>query len=193
MSNQSDQSNQLKEIHGAWLAAIGTILVALGSTPNIGLSSKIQRDLDIVGNALEALGSGLAADGQALPLSLEYASNVLSSIGAIEIFTAAVIDFPATLDTKMNIQGELLQAVGTAISAADGFSDNLSIGAAELFIGNVIQTIGSVIQVLGITIQVNEQDKGQIFIATGSWTQAIGAVLSAIGQQLEGSQGDGQG
>ncbi len=181
-------SNQLKEIVGAWLTAIGAIVVAIGSTPNTGLSNKIQRELNLVGNALEAVGAGLAADGQDNQLSLEYTGSVLSSIGSLESFTAIAIDFPAPTKTNISIQGNLLQALGSGISAADEFGDNTTLGATEILIGNILQTIGSVIQAFGVKIQANDQDQGQNYIATGSWIQAIGAVLSAIGQQLEEAQ-----
>lgn len=181
-------SDQLKEIYGAWLVALGAIIVAIGSTPTRRLSRKMQNDLNLTGNALEAVGAGLAADGQGNPLSLEYAGNALSSIGSLESFTAAAIDFPERTETNISIQGNLLQALGSGISAADEFGDNTASGALELFIGNILQTIGSVIQAFGVKIQTTDEKKGQTYIAVGSWIQAVGAVLSAIGQQLEEEQ-----
>ncbi|OCA84591.1 DUF6944 family repetitive protein [Bacillus sp. FJAT-27986] len=178
-------SNQLKEIIGAWLTAVGAIVVAIGSTPNTGLSNKIQRELNLVGNALEAVGAGLAADGQDNQFSLEYTGSVLSSIGSLESFTGIAVDFPEPTNTNIAIQGNLLQALGSGVSAADELGDNTTLGASEILIGNILQTIGSVIQAFGVKIQVNDQQEGQFYVALGSWIQAVGAVLSAIGQQLE--------
>ena len=231
--------DQYKEILGAWMQAAGNIISAIASTPTDRLSDSAQANLNTVGLALQAVGGGLETEGQGTPFSLEYIGNALATIGVLEDLTAAVIEFPDETDTTLNIQGNLLQALGSAIAAVDETQDSTTVGQLEGFIGNVIQTIGSVIQVIGIKVQsagsqqdqddneqTNEDDnqdqadgqnsqqnqvgsymkwnqqngsndqnqndqsqkEGQNLIAVGSWIQAIGAVIAAIGQQKEEMQ-----
>ena len=67
--------NQLKEIFGALIAAIGTITSAIGSTPFYFISSNVREDLNIYGNTLQAVGNALEADGQE-GISLEKIGTV---------------------------------------------------------------------------------------------------------------------
>ncbi len=218
--------NQYKEILGAWMQAVGNIISAIASTPTDRLSDSTQQNLNIVGLTLQAAGNGLETEGQGTPFSLEYIGNAIGTIGVLEDLTAAVIEFPDETDTTLNIQGILLQAVGSTIAALDETQDSTTAGSLEGFVGNVIQTIGSVIQVIGIKVQFvgsnqseddnqnqrqngkqnqvgsymnwnqqngsngqnqNDQDQkeGADLIALGSWIQAIGAVIAAIGQTKE--------
>lgn len=39
--------NQLKEIFGAWLAAIGTVTSAVGSTPSLFIKKDLRNDLNL--------------------------------------------------------------------------------------------------------------------------------------------------
>ena len=217
------------------MQAAGNIISAIASTPTDRLSNSTQQNLNTVGLTLQAVGNGLETEGQGTPFSLEYIGNALATIGVLEDLTAAVIEFPDETDTTLNIQGNLLQAVGSTIAAFDETQDSTTAGSLEGFIGNIIQTIGSVIQVLGIQVQAegsqqNEDDnednqtqdhnghkgqdnqtgsymkwnqqngsknqhqnnqsqqEGANLIAVGSWIQAIGAVIAAIGQQKEEMQ-----
>ena len=225
--------DQYKEILGAWMQAAGNIISAIASTPTDRLSNSTQQNLNTFGLALQAAGNGLETEGQGTPFSLEYIGNALGTIGVLEAFTAVIIEFPEETDTTLNIQGNLLQAVGSTIAAFDETQDTTTAGSLEGFIGNIIQTIGSVIQIMGIQVQAegsqqndNEQNQtqnhnghkgqdnqtgsymkwnqqngsknehqnnqsqqeGANLIAVGSWIQAIGAVIAAIGQQKEEMQ-----
>lgn len=87
--------NQLKEIFGAWLAAIGTITSAIGSTPFDFISSNVndaEKDTDtqvnnetienekgplinIIGSWVQAVGSVISLIGQIREESEELEGN----------------------------------------------------------------------------------------------------------------------
>lgn len=71
--------NQLKEIFGAWLAAIGTVTAAVGSTPFHSLGNSFRKDLNLIGNELQDVGNALEADGQGEE-NLERLGNELQYI-----------------------------------------------------------------------------------------------------------------
>ncbi|NYE04064.1 hypothetical protein F4694_000808 [Bacillus niacini] len=54
--------NQLKELFGAWIQAIGTVTAAVGSTPS--LNDDTQESLNLWGNVLQGTGNALFADAQ---------------------------------------------------------------------------------------------------------------------------------
>lgn len=149
--------NQHIETLGAWLQAAGTILSAIASTPTNQISSSTQRNLNTVGLALQAAGSGLETEGQSTPFSLEYIGTAIGTIGILESLTTAIIEFPDETDTLLNIQGNLLQALGSSIAAVDETMDSTSLGTAEGIVGNLLQTVGSVIQVFGLKVQSQDQ------------------------------------
>lgn len=71
--------NQLKEMFGAWLAAIGTVTAAVGSTPFRSLGNSFRKDLNLIENELQAVGNALEADGQGEE-NLERLGNELQYI-----------------------------------------------------------------------------------------------------------------
>jgi len=206
-------SNQLQEILGAWLRAIGSSISAISVTPT-RLSGSTQANLNIVGLALQAAGSGIETEGQSTPFTLEYTGTAITTIGILENLTASLIDFPDKTDTILHIQGNLLKAVGSSLVVLDEIQDSTGVGALEGIIGNMLQTIGSVIQVIAFNLQYTNsqlseddnqqqadsymqrnqqngnqgQKEGQNLMTLGAWIQAIGAVIAAIGQQKEETQ-----
>ena len=143
------------------MQAAGNIISAIASTPTDRLSTSTQQNLNTVGLTLQAVGNGLETEGQGTPFSLEYIGNAIGTIGVLEDLTAAIIEFPEETDTILNIQGNLLQAVGSTIAAYDEIQDSTTAGSLEGFIGNIIQTIGSVIQVLGIQVQAEGSQQNE--------------------------------
>lgn len=87
-------SNQMKEILGALLAAIGTISSAIGGTPIIFIKKDTLSDLNIIGNVLQAVGNGLEADGQR-EISLETIGNELQSVGNVTVISGLLVNFKA--------------------------------------------------------------------------------------------------
>ncbi|MBD1382019.1 DUF6944 family repetitive protein [Metabacillus arenae] len=191
-------NTQFKEILGSEIAAVGTIMSAIGNTPSISIPSDLQNSLDLWGNVLQAAGNALQADGQE-EISLEKIGNEVQSIGNITVIAGTVIDFEKESQQKLVISGNLLQALGGLVSMADEIGDDdSSAGRSYSIIGNLLQSIGNSMQAIGGGYELKEnysryidryQDKnGQVLITNGSWIQAIGSVLSVIGQIKEESQ-----
>ncbi len=179
------KGNHNKEIIGSWMQAIGNVIEAYGSTPSIPLEDETRDDFNRVGLTMQAVGSGLEADGQSNPYSYEYAGSVITSIGSVEELLPLLRNFSFETDYLLESQGNILQGLGSALQAYDEIVNGTPSGAYEGIIGNSLQSIGCFISVLGIKIELTDQEDGQRINAFGSWVQALGAILAAIGQQLE--------
>lgn len=195
--------NQLKEILGAWLAAIGTVASAVGSTPFSFIKKDLRNDLNLWGNVLQAVGNALEADGQE-GLSLEKIGNELQSVGNVSVIAGLIIDFEDEIQQKLIITGNWIQALGGATALGDELED--SSGKNEIYniTGNFLQAIGNSLQaVSGINeLQASrnadgeneneneneETDESMSLEVVGSWIQAVGSVISLIGQIHEESE-----
>ncbi|MBZ6489362.1 hypothetical protein CCZ20_27115 [Priestia aryabhattai] len=193
--------NQLKEIFGAWLAAIGTVTAAVGSTPFRSLGSSFRKDLNLLGNELQAVGNALEADGQGEE-NLERLGNELQSVGNVTVISGLVVDFKDTTQQKLIITGNWIQALGGATALGDEFQDTSNINEIYNIIGNLLQVIGNSLQALSGINELKasyinnkessekEEDNNSIWSldVVGSWIQAIGSVISLIGQIQEESE-----
>jgi hypothetical protein len=192
--------NQLKEIFGAWLAAIGTVTAAVGSTPFRSLGSSFRKDLNLLGNELQAVGNALEADGQGEE-NLERLGNELQSVGNVTVISGLVIDFKDTTQQKLIISGNWIQALGGATALGDEFQDTSDINEVYNIIGNLLQVIGNSLQALsGVnklkasyinnkeSTEKEEDNSIWSLDVVGSWIQAIGSVISLIGQIQEESE-----
>lgn len=194
--------NQLKEIFGAWLAAIGTVTAAIGSTPFRSLEESFRKDLNLIGNELQAVGNALEADGQGEE-NLEKIGNELQSIGNVTVISGLVIDFKDTTQQKLIISGNWIQALGGATALGDEFQDTSNINEIYNIIGNLLQVIGNSLQALSGANELKasyidnkeipkkkEDNNNSIWSldVVGSWIQAIGSVISLIGQIQEESE-----
>ncbi|MCY8956913.1 hypothetical protein MOE39_24335 [Bacillus cereus] len=209
--------NQLKEIFGALIAAIGTITSAIGSTPFYFISSNVRENLNIYGNTLQAVGNALEADGQG-EISLEKIGNEIQSIGNVTVISGLVIDFADETKVKSVIYGNLAQALGGLTALADEFEDTSDKDEYFNVVGNLLQAIGNSLQAIGgiyelKSIRTDRQDskenlvndtgenldnqansepdkkkEGQSIDIIGSWIQAVGSVFSLIGQIREESE-----
>ncbi|HDR4464993.1 DUF6944 family repetitive protein [Bacillus cereus group sp. MYBK249-1] len=209
--------NQFKEIFGAWVAAIGTITSAIGSTPFDFISSNVRKDLNIYGNVLQAVGNALEADGQG-EVSLEQIGNEIQSIGNVTVISGLIIEFKEETQIKLVIAGNWTQALGGLTALADEFEDTSDKDESLNIIGNLLQSIGNSLQAIGgieelksirnedcsnkegtvndvekdIDTQINnetsENEEGKLIDIIGSWVQAVGSVISLIGQIREESE-----
>ncbi|MDA1974757.1 DUF6944 family repetitive protein [Bacillus cereus group sp. MYBKT14-1] len=209
--------NQLKEIFGAWVAAIGTITSAIGSTPFDFISSNVRKDLNVYGNVLQAVGNALEADGQG-EVSLEQIGNEIQSIGNVTVISGLIIEFKEETQIKLVIAGNWTQALGGLTALADEFEDTSDKDESLNIIGNLLQSIGNSLQAIGgieelksirnedcsnkegtvndvekdIDTQINnetsENEEGKLIDIIGSWVQAVGSVISLIGQIREESE-----
>ncbi|HDR5271389.1 DUF6944 family repetitive protein [Bacillus thuringiensis] len=209
--------NQFKEIFGAWVAAIGTITSAIGSTPFDFISSNVRKDLNVYGNVLQAVGNALEADGQG-EVSLEQIGNEIQSIGNVTVISGLIIEFKEETQIKLVIAGNWTQALGGLTALADEFEDTSDKDESLNIIGNLLQSIGNSLQAIGgieelksirnedcsnkegtvndvekdIDTQINnetsENEEGKLIDIIGSWVQAVGSVISLIGQIREESE-----
>ncbi|HDR7378784.1 MULTISPECIES: DUF6944 family repetitive protein [Bacillus cereus group] len=209
--------NQFKEIFGAWVAAIGTITSAIGSTPFDFISSNVRKDLNIYGNVLQAVGNALEADGQG-EVSLEKIGNEIQSIGNVTVISGLIIDFKEETQIKLVIAGNWTQALGGLTALADEFEDTSDKDESLNIIGNLLQSIGNSLQAIGgidelksirnedqsnkegnvndvekdtntqVNNETNENEEGKLIDIIGSWVQAVGSVISLIGQIREESE-----
>ncbi|HDR7356356.1 TPA: hypothetical protein QCX97_004931 [Bacillus wiedmannii] len=209
--------NQFKEIFGAWVAAIGTITSAIGSTPFDFISSNVRKDLNVYGNVLQAVGNALEADGQG-EVSLEQIGNEIQSIGNVTVISGLIIDFKEETQIKLVIAGNWTQALGGLTALADEFEDTSDKDEHLNIIGNLLQSIGNSLQAIGgidelisirnedqsnkvgnvndvekdtntqVNNETNENEEGKLIDIIGSWVQAVGSVISLIGQIREESE-----
>ncbi|ANC19180.1 hypothetical protein WAG12_12345 [Bacillus cereus] len=209
--------NQFKEIFGAWVAAIGTITSAIGSTPFDFISSNVRKDLNVYGNVLQAVGNALEADGQG-EVSLEKIGNEIQSIGNVTVISGLIIDFKEETQIKLVIAGNWTQALGGLTALADEFEDTSDKDEYLNIIGNLLQSIGNSLQAIGgidelksirnkeqsnkersvndvekdtdtqVKNETNENEEGKLIDIIGSWVQAVGSVISLIGQIREESE-----
>ncbi|MDZ5476431.1 DUF6944 family repetitive protein [Bacillus thuringiensis] len=209
--------NQFKEIFGAWVAAIGTITSAIGSTPFDFISSNVRKDLNVYGNVLQAVGNALEADGQG-EVSLEQIGNEIQSIGNVTVISGLIIGFKEETQIKLVIAGNWTQALGGLTALADEFEDTSDKDESLNIIGNLLQSIGNSLQAIGgieelksirdedrsnkegnindvekdidtqVNNETNENEEGKLIDIIGSWVQAVGSVISLIGQIREESE-----
>ncbi|KZD45886.1 hypothetical protein OB969_21725 [Bacillus cereus] len=209
--------NQFKEIFGAWVAAIGTITSAIGSTPFDFISSNVRKDLNVYGNVLQAVGNALEADGQG-EVSLEQIGNEIQSFGNVTVISGLIIEFKEETQIKLVIAGNWTQALGGLTALADEFEDTSDKDESLNIIGNLLQSIGNSLQAIGgieelksirnedrsnregnikdvekdidtqVNNETNENEEGKLIDIIGSWVQAVGSVISLIGQIREESE-----
>jgi hypothetical protein len=175
-----------KQLIGAWTQAIGTVVAATGSTHSLPIHENGRKGLGLVGNVLQATGNGLEADSQTT-LTYGKLGNMIQATGNLTVSTCLAIDFSSDTGERLVISGDLIQALGavTALGSANQY---------YIVIGNSLQVIGNTLQAIGGVGQLKEevrmvlghsQVSNEVLIAVGSWIQAIGTILLAIGLTLE--------
>jgi hypothetical protein len=190
---KTQMNNQSKEILGASAAAIGTISAAVGSTPSYFMKSDLQEHLVLWGNVLQATGNALEADGQE-NISLEGLGNQVQSAGNVTVISGLMSHMEEETKQKLVISGNWMQALGALVSLADELEDDTGAGRAYAIIGNLLQATGNSLQAFAGIKELEDQlsyrnstaHQSPAFLdATGSWIQALGSVLSLLGQIKE--------
>ncbi|WP_235822172.1 DUF6944 family repetitive protein [Gottfriedia luciferensis] len=199
-----------KAIFGSATIAVGTISAAIGSTPTNLIKKNIRDDLALWGNVLQAEGNALDADA-----NLRFLSKIgkeISATGNSTIVTGLLLKFSTETTDRLFIAGNLLQALGLAVVIGDIIVLPPFPGQSETITGNIIQIIGNSLQANGWAIDLksnlekddksknkktgftyedyleNNNEQSESLIATGSWIQAIGSVVSLIGTIKEQTQ-----
>jgi predicted RNA-binding protein YlqC (UPF0109 family) len=191
--------SQLKVLFGAWIQAIGTVMAAVGSTPS--LNEDIQKSLNLWGNALQGTGNALLADADE-GVTLGKLGNQVQAIGNTTVIAGMLLPVKEEAKQKLDINGNLLQAIGGGIALPE---DLMGSTIRTLTIaGNVLQITGNSLQAKGgmedLKSNTEKEDRykgykesnqsetithSQSLAINGSWIQAVGSVLSAIGQTKE--------
>jgi hypothetical protein len=172
--------NELKATFGSWVQAIGTTLSAIGATPFKNISDTLPEDLNLWGNVLQATGNSLVADSEE-NFTLEKIGNAIQAIGNSTVIVGILINFNEKTKKELNIKGNLLQAVGGGVSLADALGREPTEKELYSIYGNLLQTIGNTLQALSGINELRNR-KGQELNLVGSWIQAIGSIISALGQ-----------
>ncbi|KUP09526.1 hypothetical protein Q73_02590 [Bacillus coahuilensis m2-6] len=169
---------------GAWTQAFGTIASAISSTPNLPLPEILLEDLNIIGNTLQATGNAVLVD-TTVPADLSSVGNAVQSIGNSTVLVGLLLHYSETRKELLNIQGNLLQALGGGISVAFVYGQTPTEVQVLNLYGNLLQTIGNSIQSIAGFIELKRDEDTSELNAVGSWIQAVGSVLSAIGQSID--------
>jgi hypothetical protein len=197
--------NQLKELFGSWIQAIGTVTAAVGTTPS--LNEKKQQSLNLWGNVLQGTGNALIADAEE-GFSLGKLGNEVQAIGNTTVVAGIILNISEENKLKLDINGNLLQAVGGGIALPEDLIDEPSTIRTLTITGNILQIIGNSLQAYGgaeelrIIRENEDRFKGykesneskqvsssQTLAINGSWIQAVGSVMSAIAQTKESIEG----
>ncbi|MDQ0484818.1 DUF6944 family repetitive protein [Guptibacillus hwajinpoensis] len=173
-------NNEVKAVFGSWVQAIGTILSAIGSTPIKELSTDLLDSLNLIGNVMQGTGNALIADTIETE-TLDKLGNQIQAIGNSTVVTGILIDFTNEVKQILNIDGNWLQALGGGVSLADALGGERSTSALYSIYGNLLQAVGNSLQSIS-GIKELQGKEGQELNVVGSWIQAVGSVISAIGQ-----------
>ncbi|WP_221567441.1 hypothetical protein [Alkalihalobacillus sp. TS-13] len=174
---------QVIVLSGAWIQAVGTVAATIGSTPAFYFPQIISKELRIVGNALQALGNAMEAAGEST-ISLETTGNKIQALGNLTVIYGIVADIPYVKKQQFEIAGNWLQAFGALLAVIDELKEVRT----ELLsiIGNTLQSWGNSMQAVGGILELRgDHVTGQNLDVNGSWIQAAGAVIAALGQSQE--------
>lgn len=158
--------NQFKETFGSWTQAIGTVVSAVAGTPSNVLDEEFRKNLDLIGNELQATGNALLADAEET-WSLDKFGNIIQAIGNSTVILGLVIDFDEITKQELIIKGNLIQALGGGTALAGAYENPDEPEQAFNATGNLLQVIGNSMQAMGgiaelkNSILEKDQDKDQ--------------------------------
>ncbi|RSK25951.1 hypothetical protein EJF36_03035 [Bacillus sp. HMF5848] len=147
--------NKQKATWGAWIQAVGTTLSAIGSTPSLNIDAKILQDLDLVGNVLQATGDALQADSEQ---GLERIGNEVQAIGNSIIVGSYILNVRKQTKLKLTIQGDLLQALGSSLVIVDELREDRSVDTLLNIEGNLLQVVGNTLQAIAAKLKLKNKD-----------------------------------
>ncbi|PEL12458.1 hypothetical protein [Bacillus sp. AFS017336] len=199
-----------KAIVGSVIVSIGTITAAIGSTPTNYLNTSVRDDLTLIGNVLQATGNGIDADADGT--ILRAVGKEITASGNVVVFSGLILDLRKESSYKLFVVGNLLQALGLGVNVGEAVELTPFPGQSENIVGGITQIVGNTMQAIGWSealgsIRENEnkqkkfgyfyddhlessddQSDSELLVATGSWIQAIGSVISVIGAIKEGTE-----
>ncbi|MBM7622413.1 hypothetical protein JOC95_004330 [Bacillus tianshenii] len=172
-----------KLLIGSWIQALGTVIAAISSTPSIPKMDEYSKSLDFIGNTLQATGNALEADGEE-PQSYGRIGNQIQAIGNLTVISGLYLNEEnlSIPSEKFFISGNLFQALGGVVSLGSEFGGGYNFYAVN---GNLLSATGNSLQALGGAKKKAGEINSEAIITIGSWIQAIGSILIAIGISKE--------
>ena len=171
--------NETKELFGEWVQAAGTTLAAIGSTPLKSFTESQLINFIVWGNELQALGNSLIADSET-NFTIDKIGNQIQATGNVTTLAGFILPVGEGTTLKLDIKGNLLQALGGSASLSVILVEESSIDALYILYGILLQVIGNSMQAIGGIIDFRGGEGGKI-ITSGSWIQAIGSIIQAVG------------
>lgn len=171
------------ELTGAWVQAIGTVTAAIGASPIKSVSNDFLEDLGLIGNELQATGNAILA-GTADEGSLEQLGNAVQASGNVIEVGGYILPVEEETQNDLFNAGNIIQAVGGSVALSALFDGTPEVDDLYDLYGNILQIIGNSLQAIGGNQRLSEQESFQLNFV-GSWIQATGSVISAIGVSRE--------
>ena len=177
MDNPSNSSNSSKRRFpiGFWISALGSLVAAIGNTPSVNLPDPIEaRDLLLVGNGLQILGSSIAIENFE-QWNIRTGRTIKIIGNGISLRSLLEADDVTAL--FLNTQANLIQSVAGAVSL--DFAGNLAntplynVGVSLLIIGNSLHALFNKIKLFNM-------DEGDRLVAVASWIKVVGAIIAAL-------------
>ncbi|RYL97008.1 hypothetical protein EWH99_13580 [Sporolactobacillus sp. THM7-7] len=168
------------EAEYALINAIGTVIAAIGATPRLSIPDNVSNGMDIVGNMFQAAGNALDAD---ISENLDALGGGTQAFGNSLIIYGSLAPIAEKDSVRVIMIGNGLQALGNSLSLHSNLiSDERNQEIALSIVGNLLQMMGNSLQALSTIFQLIKLDetKSEPINTTGSWLQAIGAVLEFI-------------
>lgn len=174
-------NEQMQEADYALINALGTIVAAIGATPDLMIPENLKDGFGVTGNALQAAGSALDAN---ISDGLDAIGGGTQAFGNSLVIYGAIAQDPDKENLRTIIIGNSLQAIGGSLSLhSDLISTERNRAIALSIIGNLLQIAGNSLQAVSNIFQLNQtadETKSDQINFTGSWVQAVGASLSFL-------------
>lgn len=170
-------SENQQAVVGAWMIAAGTIASAISASVDV-TKTRQDESLNLIGNTLQATGNGLVS--QSLSES-QFAKigNLIQATGNSTIIYSILSDFDKEENLNLIIKGNLLQALGGGISFSETYSASSTWGNVYKLNGELLEVVGNSIQSVAAGRELKGMESSSLS-ASGSWIQAIGAIIVAI-------------
>lgn len=173
----------MKELTGAGLQTIGTILSAISSTHALVKSNMANESFDLWGNILQGTGNAVVAD-EIDEISLDKLGSFLETTGNMANVCALLLVTNEENGERLNIKGDLTQAIGGSLSLIHALNEEIQEATLYDIYGNLLEVTGNCIQSIGAMKSIHRRER-TVIIMIGSWTEALGSVLSFISTTIE--------
>lgn len=166
------------KLAASWLDGVGTTLSAIGNTPIQFASEQFLFNIDLVGDVMQANSAAILADLEE-EYNLSKIGNIIDSSGNVTEIAGNVMRFP-----DFTYSGNAIQTVGTGLTFVDALMVQETYLDLYYIYGSLIQTIGLSLQTLAGKFPLGNKF-GERVNTIGTWIQAVGSNIEAIGVTLK--------